>query len=769
MKVDDESLTSLLSTPALRLEFALLVALCTDAMRRDVLSNFPEPAATTASASPLRSPSSTLLDGDLIDFTDEEPDANGSIADDDRRRIRDRDLASPQMQGMRRAALSFFDAWRLGILRRVGEVLNIKAQAVRQRRAEYNAKAEAEARERRGHIAAINIAEKYVTGNRLSMTATIPTSLTGLEESKRSKILLCLLLLALSLERYAAHSRILLEMIAASLRLPSCTLPDLESTVSHGLLSTAAKMSAAESTEKMAAENAVGRRWKVGLATVAGAALIGVTGGLAAPFLAAGIGTVMGGLGLSIPLIGGYLGAMAGSSLLIGGLFGSYGGRMTGRMMEKYAKEVEDFSFVPMKATSGPQGDTESIRSLGEAEQVHHKLRVAVGISGWLVDESDIAAPWHVLRSSTIESFALRWEVSSLRDLGISITKVLKSYAWSAAKLELVRRTIFASLLAGLWPLGLLKIARVLDNPYSVAKARSDKAGQVLAEVLMQKAQGERPVTLVGFSLGARVIYQALLHLAERNAFGLVESVFLIGTPTPAEEGAWRRIRAVVAGRVVNVYSQEDHILGFLYRTSSLQLGVAGLQPVEGVERIENFDATRLMNSKGHARYRYIIGQILRQIGFEDIDMLAVEREEIAAREVGDGPVMGDLIPTDDLLASVEHSTSHGSTIKDGNSLAWADHSRSDGATTINESSTLFVSAELPKKDHARIPNHDPQYNVSASKELGRRVSDQNQTVLIETDSGSPRPGTPETEDEESDEALGQRIAMVDLDPEPIL
>ena len=747
MKVDDESLTSLLSTPALRLELALLVALCTDAMRRDVLSNFPEPAAIPASAGPARSSPLTLLDEDLIDFTDEESDADAAK---ERRRIRDRDLASPQMQGMRRAALSFFDAWRLGILRRVGEVLNIKAHTVRQRRAEYNAKAEAEARERNGNVAATNVVDKNGKGNHRGTNACIPTSLTGLEEAKRRKILLCLLLLALSLERYAAHSRILLEIIAASLTLPSSTLSDLESTVSHGLLSTAAKMSAAESTEKVAAQNAVGRRWKVGLATVAGATLIGVTGGLAAPFLAAGLGTVMGGLGLSIPLIGGYLGAMAGSTLLIGGLFGSYGGKMTGEMMEKYAKEVEDFSFVPMKPTSGPQGDTESARSLGEVEQVQRKLRVAVGISGWIVDESDITAPWHVLRSSTIEPFALRWEPSSLRDLGMSITKVLKSYAWSAAKLELVRRTIFASLLAGLWPLGLLKIARVLDNPYSVAKARSDKAGQILAEVLMQKAQGERPLTLVGFSLGARVIYQALLHLAEHNAFGLVESVVLVGAPTPSEERAWRRIRAVVAGRVVNVYSQEDHILGFLYRTSSLQLGVAGLQPVEGVERIENFDATRLMNGKGHAKYRYIIGQILREIGFADIDMLEVEKEEIAAREIGDGPVMGDLIPTDDLLASVEHSSS-------------------DGAAIINGNPTYFISAELPKEDDAKSPDRKPQYKAPASEDAGWKVPEQNQAELIEIDSGSPRPGTPGTEDEESDDDLGQRIAMVDLDPEPIL
>ena len=725
MKVDEDSLTSLLPTPALRAELALLVALCTDEMRRNVLSNFPEPRKRTASANPLTSPLLALLDGDLIDFTEEESDER--VAAEHRRRQRDEDLASPQMQGMKRAALSFFDAWRLGILRRVGEVLSVRAQAVRQRRAEYNVKAAAEADGRRVQNAA-DSEHGNDPANALSVIAVIPSPLSQLEEVKRTKILLCLLLLTLSLEHYAAHSRVLLQIIAASLRLPSSTLSDRESTVSHGLLSTAANMSAAESTKKEAADNAVGRRWKVGLATVAGAAIIGVTGGLAAPFLAAGIGTVMGGLGLSIPLIGGYLGAMAGSSILIGGLFGSYGGRMTGRMMDKYAKEVEDFAFIPVKGTPRPKGETESANALGEAEKSSHKLRVAIGISGWLVDESDITAPWQVFHSSTIEPFGLRWEVASLRDLGISISKVLKSYAWSAAKLELVRRTILASLFAGLWPLGLLKISRVLDNPYSVAKARSDKAGRVLAEALMQKVQGERPVTLVGYSLGARVIYQALLALAEQNAFGLVESVVLVGAPTPIEERAWRRVRAVVAGRVVNVYSQQDYILGFLYRTSSLQYGVAGLQAVKGVDRIENYDATELMNGKGHAIYRSIVGQILRQIGAEDIDLIEVEKEAIAMREVQEDQVAEDLIPTDDLLASTE----------------------------------------LPKEEGMGHEPEKPKDEVSVSQNVTQRASDLTKMNRTESQAELARPVTPGSEDEESDEDLSQRIAMIDLEPEPI-
>lgn len=331
MKVDGDSLTSLLPTPAQRAELALFVALCTDQIRRDVLANFFAPVKPTIPASPLPSPASA---GDLMNFDDEPSDER--VTAEDRRRRTTQELASPQMQGMKAAALSFLDSWRLATLRRVGEALSVPASAIRQRRGDYNTKAQVEIDGRR-----LVPGEAIVTG--LIKTIVVPTPLAQLEESKRSKIVLCLLLLTLSLRHYTAYSRVLLQIVTVSLHLPSSTLSDLESTVSRGLLSTAATMSAEESTKKEAANNATERRWKVGLATVAGAALIGVTGGLAAPFLAAGIGTVMGGLGLSIPLVGGYLGAMAGSSILIGGLFGSYGGRMTGRIMEKYAKEVEDF------------------------------------------------------------------------------------------------------------------------------------------------------------------------------------------------------------------------------------------------------------------------------------------------------------------------------------------------------------------------------------------------------------------------------------------
>ena len=202
----------------------------------------------------------------------------------------------------------------------------------------------------------------------------------------------------------------------------------------------------------------------------------------------------------------------------------------------------------------------------------------------------------------------------------------MKSAAWSVAKKEIIARTIFASLMDALWPIALLKISKVVDNPFSVAKNRADKAGLVLADALINKAQGERPVTLIGYSLGARLIYSCLMSLAERRAFGLVECAVLIGTPAPSDAAVWRSMRSVVSGRLVNVYSENDYILAFLYRTSSIQYGVAGLQEAQDVKGIENINVSEMVS--GHLRYQYLVGSILEKIGFEDIDVDEVAKEE---------------------------------------------------------------------------------------------------------------------------------------------
>jgi hypothetical protein len=257
-----------------------------------------------------------------------------------------------------------------------------------------------------------------------------------------------------------------------------------------------------------------------------------------------------------------------------------------------------------------------------------HRLRVAIGISGWLSSSSDVYQPWEVIDAETTEPFALRFELDAMLRLGNSLQDVLFNYAWDGLTYTVMSRTLLGALYAGLWPLGLIKVASVLDNPFSVALARADKAGKVLAHALIDGVQGKRPVTLIGYSVGARVIYACLTELAEQHAFGLVESVVLMGTPAPSDSLQWRQIRSVVAARVVNVYSTEDYVLGYLYRSTKLEFGVAGLEAVKGVHGLENIDMSKLVS--GHDRYKYLAGKILVNIGFGDVNFDKVAEQEKA-------------------------------------------------------------------------------------------------------------------------------------------
>ena len=594
---------------------------------------------------------------------------------------REKELSAPAMKELKQATLKFFDEWRTKMIVRVGEVVNSKEEASSQMK-------QANPPESVIHAPAdtkvdTNDPTKSEASPDKALTKFYPpidSPLASLDEKSKILIIHSMLLLLLSLEHYIGPSRVLLLHLTSSLKLPLEVVTEDEEKIAKGLLEAAKQLSGEEESKKKAEENKDTRKWKVGLASVAGAALIGVTGGLAAPLVAAGVGSVMGGLGLGATAAAGYLGSVAGSSMIVGGLFGAYGGRMTGQMMDSYAREVEDFAFLPVRrggkdietedkneeenlakksdevekkltedgGASKPQNSKPNIQSQavkapqhrateskeeeeGVEDPAHRRLRVTIGISGWLTSKSEVVTPWRVLGHGS-EVFALRFELEALMNLGNSMTAMVSSAAWGYAKSEFIKQTVFAELMAAMWPLAVLKVARVVDNPFSIAKSRADKAGEVLADALINKAQGERPVTLVGYSLGARVIYSCLMSLARRRVFGLIESAVLIGAPIPSTTSDWRVMRSVVASRLVNVYSENDYVLGFLYRTSSIQYGVAGLQKIEGIPSVENVDVSETVS--GHLRYRYLVGSILKKIGFEDINSGAVAKEEEALKKM---------------------------------------------------------------------------------------------------------------------------------------
>lgn len=138
-----------------------------------------------------------------------------------------------------------------------------------------------------------------------------------------------------------------------------------------------------------------------------------------------------------------------------------------------------------------------------------------------------------------------------------------KGQALTQGLQQLLGSTILITLMASLQlPIVLTKLSYLIDNPWSSSQARADLAGLILADSLIDRNLGVRPVTLVGFSLGSRVIFECLKELAAKGAYGLVQNVYMFGSPVVLNTDQYLLCRSIVSGRFVNGYATNDWILG---------------------------------------------------------------------------------------------------------------------------------------------------------------------------------------------------------------
>jgi hypothetical protein len=317
----EQELNTLLSAEQ-RAELPLLIATVCEVMRKHISDTFDASITTssTSSKQTLSKAKNPNIDTTPYKETDEEAKARKL------EEARAKELSQPKQQELKASALDYLQKWRTSVIARVEEALNAK-ETVQHHTQEIRSDA----------ANAPDVApppdNKTITANTNSEDADaalielyppLSTPLLGLPKEKRIVLLHALLLLLLSLEHYIAPSRILLLYIASSLHLPLHILAETEVAVAQGLVEGAHHMSGDEAAKHRSDENKNARRWKVGLAGVAGAALIGVTGGLAAPLVAAGVGSVMAGLGLEATVAAGLLGTMAESGVVVGTLFGMY-------------------------------------------------------------------------------------------------------------------------------------------------------------------------------------------------------------------------------------------------------------------------------------------------------------------------------------------------------------------------------------------------------------------------------------------------------------
>jgi len=230
--------------------------------------------------------------------------------------------ATPLHLALRTEGLAHFDAWRRELLAKVKELLSApddaKVVEERRKRTERMAREQVESPASgenlidfsdpssgmgSGRDVATRKAERAEAVTRLqALYHPIPTRLTTIPLRDREETLSCVLLLLLSTGKYSAESRTLLVYLSSTLELPLEILNTEEVEVATSLAAANTDnrhgMSAEVEAEKRKQDGQTGRYWKVGLASVAGAALIGVTGGLAAPVVAGAIGGIMGSVGL---------------------------------------------------------------------------------------------------------------------------------------------------------------------------------------------------------------------------------------------------------------------------------------------------------------------------------------------------------------------------------------------------------------------------------------------------------------------------------------
>jgi hypothetical protein len=253
-----------------------------------------------------------------------------------------------------------------------------------------------------------------------------------------------------------------------------------------------------------------------------------------------------------------------------------------------------------------------------------------------------VATVWDYEANYGGEMYTVKWESDLLNELCDSVADLAFDLV-SGGTAQLLKHTALSTLLSAFaWPYALVNAANMIDGTWTLAVERSDEAGKELARSLLFSSAGRRPVTLVGYSFGARAVYSCLKELVRyqeiwenqqeldsnqssskqqgdtivatmREPASIVEDAILMGLPNHLNLSSWKACRQVVSGRLVNCFSQKDLILSLMFQLKRF----GGLKPVCGVcavnvPGVENIDVTDMVS--GHQDYCLNTGEILKRV-----------------------------------------------------------------------------------------------------------------------------------------------------------
>eukprot|EP01133_Synstelium_polycarpum_P007567 gene7567-8853_t len=264
------------------------------------------------------------------------------------------------------------------------------------------------------------------------------------------------------------------------------------------------------------------RALKVAMAAIAGGSLLALTGGLAAPLIGAALFHVGAGTAIFSVLTATGVSGTALTSVL----FGAAGGMISADRMNRHTSGLGDFSISKINETFG--------------------LHVVIGVQGWVEHPDGVQdkAEWELNLLNGVlclgEVYTISWE----NQLLYSLFDSLKNY-----KLQVEDNNTFAKFTSKMMHDAILPSASILEagsiisTCWGQVKDRAQRAGKLLADELIERRFGSRPITLIGVSMGSRLIYFCLLELVKQKQYGIIENLIFIGSPIPVDLPVWAKIR----------------------------------------------------------------------------------------------------------------------------------------------------------------------------------------------------------------------------------
>ena len=189
-------------------------------------------------------------------------------------------------------------------------------------------------------------------------------------------------------------------------------------------------------------------------------------------------------------------------------------------LRKEHADMMQLHSDVSARSADGAdakEAEHRSRTSIDDSKEARHKHGLLTRSAR--VGQADMADPSYTPGlAEHSEVYTLRWESDCLLRFGNGLQLITgQDIAKSVASAGLQQTVLRGLVLAVAWPVTLLQLGDIVDHPWLVVLNRCAQAGIELANALEARVAGRRPVTLVAYSMGARVVFLALEELARRK------------------------------------------------------------------------------------------------------------------------------------------------------------------------------------------------------------------------------------------------------------